>query len=234
MPTACSTTHELIQQSQGLVRSVASNVHSRLPASIELDDLIAYGQVGLAEAARDFDPGRSGKFSTYAYYRIRGAIYDGLSKMSWTSRARYRRIRFEQMAGEMLADESTSSAADERGSLEDDARWLRRVAHRLTVVRLATHRGGEDDAAYDLADSHEPGPAVSVAGREMEGILRDLVDRLPRQVATLLRAVYFGGATLQEAGKQLGISKSWASRLHTKGLDQIACCLRRMGADDGP
>ena len=83
----------LIEECQGLVRLLASRIHRKLPSHVELGDLEAYGQVGLLEAARDFDPTRGGRFSTFAYYRIRGAIYDGLAKMSWFSRTEYRRRR---------------------------------------------------------------------------------------------------------------------------------------------
>ena len=61
----------LIEECQGLVRSLALQIKTKAPASIELDDLISYGQIGLAEAARDFDPDRGFRFSTFAYYRMR-------------------------------------------------------------------------------------------------------------------------------------------------------------------
>jgi DNA-directed RNA polymerase specialized sigma subunit len=72
-----------IEQCQGLVRSLAVRIHRKLPARIELDDLIAYGELGLLEAAQSFDARRGCQFSTFAYYRIRGAIYDGAAKMGW-------------------------------------------------------------------------------------------------------------------------------------------------------
>ena len=101
-PSKTKTSDQVIEENQGLVRSLALKIHRKLPPHVELDDLVAYGQIGLAEAARDFDPARGGRFSTYAYYRIRGAIYDGLSKMNWFSRSEYRRIRYNQMANDTL------------------------------------------------------------------------------------------------------------------------------------
>ena len=88
-----------IEECQGLVRSLALSIRRKLPPTVELEDLIAYGQVGLGEAARDFDPDRGSRFSTYAYYRIRGAIYDGLSKMAWFDRVQASQVRYEQMSG---------------------------------------------------------------------------------------------------------------------------------------
>src|SRR5437867_7017327 len=76
----------LIEGCQGLVRSLAWKIHRKLPPHVELDDLIAFGQLGLVQAARDYDPSKGSKFITYAYYRIRGSIFDGLSKMAWFNR----------------------------------------------------------------------------------------------------------------------------------------------------
>src|ERR1035437_5240084 len=101
--TTTSNPQALIEECQGLVRSLASRIHHKLPPHVDIDDLVAYGQMGLAEAARDYDPGRETQFSTFAYYRIRGAIYDGLAKMSWFSRIEYRRRRKRQMAGQVLS-----------------------------------------------------------------------------------------------------------------------------------
>jgi RNA polymerase sigma factor for flagellar operon FliA len=70
-----------------------------------------------------------------------------------------------------------------------------------------------------------------VAGREISEKLRQIVDLLPTAEQQLIRTIYFEGATLQEAADQLGISKSWASRMHAKTLDQLARTLRRMGAE---
>ena len=70
-----------------------------------------------------------------------------------------------------------------------------------------------------------------VAGREISEKLRQTVDQLPPAERRLIRTIYFEGATLQQAADQLGISKSWASRMHAKVLEQMARTLRRLGAE---
>ncbi|MBI2478327.1 MAG: sigma-70 family RNA polymerase sigma factor, partial [Planctomycetia bacterium] len=126
----------LIEEGQALVHSLATKIARNLPMRVDLDDLIAYGQVGLAEAARQFDPSRGTQFTTFAYYRIRGAIYDGVSKMSWTSRARYARYRFEEMTNETLAQAHDSNPTDL--SLAEEARWFRNVTEKLAVIQLVS------------------------------------------------------------------------------------------------
>ena len=72
MSASAKTPEQLIAECQGLVRSIALKVHRNLPDFLDVEDSIAYGQIGLAEAARDFDPSQGHQFSTYAYYRVGG------------------------------------------------------------------------------------------------------------------------------------------------------------------
>jgi RNA polymerase sigma factor for flagellar operon FliA len=196
---------------------------------LELEDLVAYGQVGLAEAARDFDPERGNAFSTYAYYRIRGAIYDGLSKMTWLSRSQYGRTRYEQLAGEVLHLESEDNPGEP--DIETESRWLRDVSRALAVIYLGTQPGLDEqaDRSVDLADPSASEPAAVATEREVSQRLRELIDALPTEAGTLIRAVYFEGLSLQEAGQRLGVSKSWASRLHAKTLKRLARSLSVLG-----
>jgi RNA polymerase sigma factor for flagellar operon FliA len=221
---------ELIEQGQPLVYSIASRVHRSIPVRVELDDLIAYGELGLAEAARDFDPEQGVKFTSFAYYRIQGAVYDGLSKMTWTSRARYRRLRYEQMANEVLAADAGPGPSP---GVERAAKWFGDVTQKLGVVYLASQVGDEqglrDSAIEDVASRSIP---LMVAQREIIEKLRDLLAVLPHVEQRIIREIYFEGATLQDAASALGISKSWASRLHAKALEQLARALNRMGANE--
>ncbi|MCE9527087.1 MAG: sigma-70 family RNA polymerase sigma factor [Planctomycetales bacterium] len=222
---------DLIGEGQRLVHSLAAKIHRGLPSRFELDDLVGYGQIGLTEAARDFDAAQGSKFTTFAFYRVRGAIYDGLSKMSWTSRARYNRLRYEQMANLALSEEGVGSEA--AASLLDDVRWLRSATEKLTVVFLAFLQDdgqGEGDGESQIPDPEAP-PAATAAAREINEKLHALIAALPEEERLLIRATYFEGDTLQEAANKLGISKSWASRLHAKTLETLARSLRRYGMD---
>ena len=224
------TPQELMEDAQGLVISLASNVRRKIPFRVDLDDLIAYGEVGLAEAARDYDPSKGAAFTTFAYYRVRGAIYDGLSKMSWTSRARYRKWRFEQMANEKLAEEAMHSASSD---LESEAKWLRDATEQLAVIFLSCQDDGKSGVRESsLEDPTAPSASSIAAQREILGKLRELVNGLPPTEQRLISQVYFEGTTLQEAGNSLGISKSWASRIHAKALENLSRSLRRLGAQD--
>ncbi len=226
-----SAVQELIQEGQPLVYSLATRISRSIPVRVELDDLVAYGEVGLAEAARDFDPDRDVQFTTFAYYRVRGAIYDGLSEMSWISRARYKRLCYDRMASKTLQDMS-AYAGDGESSVERDATWFGDVTEKLAVVYLIAHnKGAEGVTDSTIEDTRAQAPSI-VARNEIGEKLHELVEELPTAERRLIRTVYFEGLTLQKAANLLGISKSWASRLHARSLDQLARWLTRIGADD--
>ena len=219
--------HKLIEAGQAIVFSLASKIHRSIPVRVDLDDLIAYGEVGLAEAAENFDPSINAQFTTYAYHRVRGAIYDGISKMSWTSRARYRRYRFQYLASETMARDEEENPPRDDPSLEDETCWFRNASEKLAVVYLASNQPEEERSRSDFADPGDSAATV-VAQREISERLHQLVNALPNLEAKLINTVYFEGANLQQAADHLGISKSWASRLHSRALSQLARDLASM------
>jgi len=217
----------LIEECQGLVRTLAQQVRGKSPPHVELDDLIAYGQVGLAEAARDFDASRGHRFSTFAYYRIRGAIYDGLSKLCGLSRGHYQQIRGQRMAGEVLAEDAAKPSNDPVSAQDRDSGCFRDSSRDPAVASLLTAVGSCNDV-LDKAqsdDARDSPPAMAI-NKEIGQILHQLVNSLPQQESELIRATYFDGLTLQEAGQRIGISKSWATRLHARALERLARSLK--------
>jgi RNA polymerase sigma factor for flagellar operon FliA len=208
---------------------LAGQIHRGLPRSVELDDLIAYGQVGLHEAAAAYEPERGGKFTTFAYYRIRGAIFDGLSKMVWMNREQQRRSRYERGAAELLKMEAEDASSAERN--EHDADWLERVSSGLAMVHWVSRADDESDGCGNLVDHDTATPDRLLMDREMSQILSRLLDGLPADAGLLIRSIYYHGETLQEAGRRIGISKAWASRLHAKTLERLARALRAEKAE---
>src|SRR3954454_21742355 len=101
----------LIEQHLSLVHAIAGKLKRTLGRSIDFEDLVGYGSKGLVEAAERFDARQGASFATFAYYRIRGAMLDGLRTMGWYSRADYARYRAEERANAFL-----QSAADREGA----------------------------------------------------------------------------------------------------------------------
>lgn len=212
-----------IDQSQGIVRSLATRIYSTLPKSVSYDDLVAYGQLGLMQAAHAFDPEKGVSFQTFAYHRIRGAIYDGLSKMNWNDRAIELRVRAEQLSASAM--EQQIEASHQYTLLQSraaDAESLIRITERVAIVHLLGDSCKDRSGLAELAVDPDLTPQEEMAERELRSLVRCLVDNLPDEEREIIVMTYFEGKTLTEAAGSLGKSKSWASRIHGKILEKLA------------
>jgi RNA polymerase sigma factor for flagellar operon FliA len=135
------------------------------------------------------------------------------------------------MASDVLAVEA-GDQSEPGDSLNDEIRWLKRATSTLGAVFLLAQASEEQDAAANVVDEKADVPPEVMARRELHEKLHALVDSLPAEAATLVKAVYFEGLTIQDAGERIGVSKAWASRLHAKTLEQLARALRRSGVSE--
>jgi RNA polymerase sigma factor FliA len=215
------TRHNLIVSYTGLVRALAWKIHQKLPRQIDLEDLVGYGMIGLAEAATTFDPARGYRFTTYAFHRIRGAILDGLSKMSWFRIERFNDGTYRPPQGDGGEGEVETIPAAE---LEMPLDWFRQTAERLESQRMtalsAAHLDAEDKGLSGEGEASR---------REVQQRVRQLVDALPAAAAELLRATYYEGLTLKDAAARMGRNKTWASRLHAQALAKLERALKHEG-----
>jgi RNA polymerase sigma factor for flagellar operon FliA len=208
----------LIEQHLSLVHAIAGKLKRTLGRSIDFEDLVGYGSKGLVEAAERFDARQGTAFSTFAYYRIRGAMLDGLRTMGWYSRADYARYRAEERANEYLqnaADRSGPADAprsDAGAALGDIAELLGGVA----AVHITSL-----EAAATVVDERLPAPDQDAERRQSGSRLRAAVSSLPDKERRLMELYYFSDKNLEEAGAELGLSKSWACRLHARAVNLL-------------
>lgn len=199
------------------MRSLAGNVRRELGGSLDYDELVSFGMRGLVEAADRFDATRGVAFTTFSYYRIRGAIFDGLRQLGWLSRSEY--ARFLAASNELLA-QTAERPATGRPELDTD-QALGEVAR--TIDQLATIfvvSLGEAGLG-DLADERAPDPAAATESAQAGRAVRAAIAELPERERALIEGHYYGGLTLEAIGQQLGLSKSWASRLHARAIAQL-------------
>src|SRR5262245_44728279 len=163
---------------------------------MEVDDLVAYGRKGLVEAAERFD-GRAGvAFTTFAYYRVRGAMYDGIRAMGWYSRADYARYRAEERANQYLqthADQEGAARAQDPGAggstRRDAAETLANVAEVLSGI--ATIHITSIEAASRVADESLPPPDAAVDTVRLSRRVREALTTLPEKERQLMELYYF-------------------------------------------
>lgn len=216
--------NQLIEQHLALVQAIARKVKRSLGASIDYEDLVGYGCKGLVEAAERYDPQHGVAFTTFAYYRVRGAMFDGLRTMGWYSRADYARYRAEERATEYLKSQAeregaarANDAAGAAGATQEQA--LADVAAALSAV-AAVHITCLDAAAA-VADERLPPPDAALETGRLGRRVREAIGALPDKERRLMELYYFGDKNLEEAGAELGLSKSWACRLHARAVDLL-------------
>jgi RNA polymerase sigma factor for flagellar operon FliA len=222
--------NQLIEQHLSLVQAIAHKVKKSLSTSIDVEDLIGYGSKGLVEAAERFDARQGVAFSTFAYYRIRGAMYDGLRTMGWYSRADYARYRAEERANEYLQSQADREGAARAGGAAPTATGSDSAEG--TLAEVATVLAGVGtvhitsmDAAIHVVDERLPPPDAQLEMREVTGRLREAVAQLPEKERRLMELYYQGDKNLEEAGREMGLSKSWACRLHARAVDLLRIAL---------
>ena len=191
---------ELVTRHQKMVHGLAHRLKRELSLSGEVDDLIAFGFGGLLEAEDRFDPTRGVRFQTFAYHRVRGAMLDGVRKMAHLPRRAHQRLKGE-------ADTVPTAAPT---PLE---RAVAQMSANLTGACPLQGRYGAESPELQL-----------LQGESVSRLLRALSDLSPRERA-LVRGRYFEGRSLDAVAAELGISKSWASRLHTQALGRLRTAL---------
>lgn len=217
---------QLVQENLSLVQAVARKLKKQITARIDFDDLIGYGSKGLIEAADRFDPKHGVAFSTFAYYRVRGAMLDGLRTMGWYSRADYARYRAEERANEYLQNQSDRDGAavaaagcDAAPAASDKENALVSVAEILGGI--ATVHITSLEAASSVADERLPAPDTVVDTGRLGVRVRQAIKKLPDRERQLMELYYYGEKNLEEAGAVMGLSKSWACRLHARAVELL-------------
>jgi RNA polymerase sigma factor for flagellar operon FliA len=227
----------LVDANVPFVRSIAGKLKEQLPREIEFDDLVAYGMQGLLEAAERYDGRHGTSFTTFAYYRVRGAMFDGLRGMGWLPRAEYARQRFEERAAaylQNLADREAGAATlgDEVQprdlNLEQEVRYLAEALGGVAAIFITSLDAGESPDAGGGAEQH---PQQQIERHERNRAIRDALGALPEKERKLLQLYYYEDRSLAEAGAALGLSKSWSSRLHARAITLLKQALEHRGLE---
>jgi RNA polymerase sigma factor for flagellar operon FliA len=202
---------EFVNEHKDLVHSIVHKVKRQYGLGGDAGDLEAAGFRGLVEARSRFDEERGVKFSSFAYYRIRGAVLDEVRRMSALPRRLHARIRaakaFDAAAEDLAADNGarrdTLSPNEARSSASDIAGQF------ITAFGLGMAATEEQLA---------PTPEEGTLRKERQGQLRAAVQTLPERERLLVEGYYFHDRPFQVVAAELGVSKSWASRLHSRAL----------------
>jgi RNA polymerase sigma factor for flagellar operon FliA len=215
----------LVERHLDIPRRAAKLIYPRVRDHVELDELIALGNAGLAEAASRFDPTRGASFATFAWYRVQGAIVDALRRQSTLPRRIWAKLVALRAASDYLEQRGERDAgALARGTQPatgGDA--LEAVHDALSAIRTmyVTSLEAMRDAGQDIAEPDAKSAAEHVDAARFARRLRLAIERLPERERALVTKHYWEGKNLLEAGAELGMSKSWASRLHAQAVQRL-------------
>lgn len=216
---------ELLAQHAGLVKRSASRLRSRLPASVQTEDLIQAGMIVLLEAAARYDETQGASFETYAAIRVRGAMLDEVRNSEWAPRSVQRKARQLSKAMDAVSDRNEREARDTEvaehlGMSVSSLRDLFREASARRVVSL------EDMAAQEevMTDRSEGVFGQPMGALEKDRFDRDLeesIDDLPEREREVVRLYHEKGLTLRAIGSLMCVSESRIAQMHSRALKRL-------------
>jgi len=217
---------QLVTQWLPLVSRVVNSMAVNLDPSVSREDMIGAGTLGLVQAAHRFDESRGTKFSTYAYWRIRGAVVDFLRKSDALSRdalAGVRRLR--DAAREFRADTgrvaTVEDLAESAGMSEQEV--LKFLSYESWQAPLSSLSGPDEGPAEPnilaaLVPDDAPSPAQQLERKEQVERLAEAIEGLPEREKQIVVMYYYEDLYMSEIAQVLGISEPRVSQLHTRAL----------------
>jgi RNA polymerase sigma factor for flagellar operon FliA len=212
--------NDIVLQYAPLVKRIAHHLLLRMPSSVQVDDLVQSGMIGLLEAARKYDLSKGASFETYAGIRIRGAMLDEIRKGDWAPRSVHRKTR--QVADAIKAVEMRTGtdardqdvAAELEMSLEDYHAILQDASGSRLFSFDDMLEG--DDSMIEKVAGEVPNPLEGLQNDMFRGELAAAIATLPEREQLVLALYYDEELNLKEIGQVLGVSESRVSQIHTQ------------------
>ena len=230
MYTSGQSKSELVEHHAALVKRIAYHLIARLPASVEVEDLIQAGMIGLLDASHQFNASQGASFETYAGIRIRGAMLDEIRRNDWAPRSVHRKAReisekmqqIEQQKGRNASDTEVAAAMgldihEYHQQLNDSS------GHQL--FSLDEFSDNDETHAQPLS-SGPAAPEEEVQQDDFQSALAQAIDTLPERERLLMSLYYNDELNLKEIGEVLGVSESRVSQIHSQTVIRLRSKLR--------
>jgi len=213
----------VVARHAALVKRIAFHLLNRLPASVQVDDLIQAGMVGLLEAHNKFDAAQGASFETFAGIRIRGAMLDEIRKLDWTPRSVHRKSRevgevIRRLEARTGTDPGDAEVAAEMGISLDE---YHRILADANTARLFSM-----DELAETGDGHLPhndddDPFEALSGEEYQRQLADAIRSLPEREQLVMSLYYDEELNFREIGQVLEVSESRICQIHGQAMMRI-------------
>lgn len=218
---------QLVQRFAPLVKRIAYHLMVKLPSSVQIDDLVQNGMLGLLDALGKFEAGMGAQFETYAAQRIRGAMLDGLRENDWLPRSLrrdFRRIeeaiaQLEQAHGRVPSEKELANALGM--SLGDYQKMLQDArGHQLISFEDMIEEGDEDYLERHLVNDAGD-PARIFEDASLRQLLVQAIEALPEREKMMMALYYEQDLNLREIGEVMGVTESRVCQLHSQAVARL-------------
>jgi RNA polymerase sigma factor for flagellar operon FliA len=221
-----ASAEELVTRHAELVKRIAFHLVSRMPASVEVDDLIQAGMIGLLDAARQYTAEKGASFETYAGIRIRGAMLDEVRRADWTPRSVHRGAREMAEAMRRVENETGCEArpADVARALGVSLEEYHRLAADAAACRLFSFEQmnpDDEDNPVDVVADRGPGPVDELEQAGFREALAAAIQGLPEREQLVLSLYYDEELNLREIGEVLQVTESRVCQIHGQALVRL-------------
>ncbi|ARK30977.1 FliA/WhiG family RNA polymerase sigma factor [Halalkalibacter krulwichiae] len=226
---------ELIRRYMPIVHYHVQRISIGLPKSVQKDDLISHGLLGLYDALEKFQPERDLKFETYASFRVRGAIIDGLRKEDWLPRSMREKIkkvesateRLEQLHGRYVSSEEVAKELNMPTHEVEHAMTEYFVSNVLSIDEQFQETERNDAFATTIIDRRTKTPEQYSNEIETKKELVKVIEQLSEKEQLVISLFYYEELTLTEIGQILELSTSRISQIHSKALFKLQQTLKK-------
>jgi len=230
--------NELIANYMYLVNFHTERISSHLPNSVSKDDVKSFGLLGLYDALKKFDPSRDLKFDTYASFRIKGSIMDGLRKEDWLPRSIREKTKKVEQALERFEqthhrEASSSEIADITGMTTEEVETTIRDALFGNILSIEEKPNGtksmlKEGIGYSIPDDTVVMPDKHIIKNELKHELIEGIKMLNEKEQMVISLFYNEELTFTEIGKILGLTTSRISQIHKRSIFKLKKTLNKM------
>jgi len=224
--------NSLLTEHMPLVKRLAHQMKAKLPPSVEVDDLVQAGMMGLLDAINRYEENHGAQFETYAVLRIRGAMLDELRSSDWmprSTRANMRKVEqamaaLQQQLGRPPSESEVAKSL--KLSLGDYQELLGDSGGHQLVYYEDFHDDDGNDTFLDRYAVDDDDPLKSLLDTDFRQAVIDAIDALPPREKMLMGLYYEEELNLKEIGAVMGVSESRVSQLHTQAVARLRTYLR--------
>lgn len=226
-----------ITQHTPLVKRIAYHLMSRLPPSVQQDDLIQAGMIGLLESLRNYDASQGASFQTYARIRIRGAMLDEIRKNDWAPRSVHRKAR---MVAEVVKDIENRTGRDARDQEIAEGLGVSLQEYHRLLQDASGHRvfsyeelNVDSHGAHECLTQRVDGPLEGLQSEDFKRGLAEAIAGLPERERLVMTLYYDEELNLREIGSILGVSESRVCQIHGQAVIRLQSRMNHWVDDAG-